>query len=223
MKITILSIGFCMVFSLIYGQSITVKDGTSFKFSTGSHNAYTTTVYETSKGDVESKWKSLLKDFKNEKVKNDNGEIFGDNILIKDWGNNPVDIYAVFEEDKKNKNVVMRVAFDLGGAYLSSSESDKHNKAEKMIHDFAVKTTKESMEDKIKDLEKVFKKLEDNQKNLEKDNKNLKSDIETYKEKIKKAESDVVANEADQVKKKSELEVQKKLVDAAKNTLGTVQ
>ena len=47
-------------------QKISVKDGSSEKFSSGSHNAYTTTVYETSKDDVESKWKSFLKDFKNQ-------------------------------------------------------------------------------------------------------------------------------------------------------------
>ena len=85
-----------------FAQKISVKDG-SHKFSSGSHNAYTTTIYETSKDDVQSKWKSFLKDFKNEKVKSDNGEIFGDNVVIKDWGNNPVDIYTAFDEDKTAK------------------------------------------------------------------------------------------------------------------------
>ncbi len=202
-------------------QKITVKDG-SEKFSSGSHNAYTTTIYETSKDDVESKWKSYLKDFKNEKVKNDNGEIFGDNIVIKDWGNNPVDVYTTFQEDKTAKTVTMHVAFDLGGAYLTSSDGDKHKSAEKMIKDFAIKTTKESMGDKLKDLEKVLGKLEDNQKDLEKDNKNSKSDIEDYKAKIKKAEDDITKNEADQTKKKAEIATQKTVVDNAKKVMDKV-
>lgn len=204
-----------------FAQKISVKDG-SHKFSNGSHNAYTTTIYETSKDDAQSKWKSFLKDFKNEKVKSDNGEIFGDNVLIKDWGNNPVDVYTAFEEDKAAKTVTMHVAFDLGGAYLSGSEGDKHKSAEKMIREFAVKTTKESMGDKVKDLEKVLSKLEDNQKDLEKDNKNSKSDIESYKEKIKKAEADITKNEADQVKKKAEIEAQKKVVEEAKKVMDKV-
>lgn len=202
-------------------KKISVKDG-SEKFSNGSHNAYTTTIYETSKDDVESKWKSYLKDFKNEKVKSDKGEIFGDNVLIKDWGNNPVDVYAKFDEDKKEKTVTMHVAFDLGGAYLSGSDGDKHKMAEKMIKEFAIKTTKESLGDKVKEQEKIFEKLEDNQKDLEKENKNSKSDIEGYKEKIKKSEADIAKNEADQVKKKAEIEAQKKVVEDAKNIMNKI-
>jgi len=221
MKKTILTSLACFALTVMTAQKISVKDG-SEKFSNGSHNAYTTTIYETSKDDVMSKWKSFLKDFKNEKVKTDNGEIFGDNIVIKDWGNNPVDIYATFEEDKKTKTVIMHVAFDLGGAYLSGSDGDKHRNAEKMIKDFAVKTTKESMGDKVKDQEKILGKLEDNQKDLEKDNKNYKSDIEDYKAKIKKAEENISKNEADQSKKKAEIEAQKKVVEEAKKVMDKV-
>ncbi len=219
-KITLNLIAFLALTSA-KAQKIAVKDG-SEKFSSGSHNAYTTTIYETTKDDVASKWKSFLKDFKNEKVKSDNGEIFGDNVVIKDWGNNPVDVYATFDEDKNAKTVTIHVAFDLGGAYLSSSDGDKHSSAKKMIKEFAIKTTKESMGDKIKDLEKVLGKLEDNQKDLEKDNKNSKSDIENYKGKIKKAEEDITKNEADQVKKKAEIEAQKKVVEEAKKLMEKV-
>lgn len=202
-------------------QKISVKDG-SEKFSNGSHNAYTTTIYETSKDDVMSKWKSYLKDFKNEKVKSDKNEIFGDNVLIKDWGNNPVDVYTTFEEDKKEKTVIMHVAFDLGGAYLSGSDGDKHKGAEKMVKEFAIKVTKESLGDKVKDQEKILGKLEDNQKDLEKDNKNSKSDIENYRDKIRKAEDDITKNESEQAKKKAEIETQKAVVDNAKKIMDKV-
>lgn len=221
MKKIILTCSALLTLGVVNAQKISVKDG-SEKFSNGSHNAYTTTIYETSKDDVMSKWKSFLKDFKNEKVKSDNGEIFGDNILIKDWGNNPVDVYTTFEEDKTAKTVTMHVAFDLGGAYLSGSDGDKHKSAQKMIKEFAVKTTKESMGDKVKELEKVLGKLEDNQKDLEKANKNSKSDIEDYKAKIKKAEEDITKNEADQTKKKAEIEAQKKVVEEAKKIMDKV-
>lgn len=221
MKKIVLTLAAFVALTSAQAQKISVKDG-SEKFSNGSHNAYTTTIYETSKDDVMSKWKSYLKDFKNEKVKTDDGEIFGDNVLIKDWGNNPVDVYTKFVEDKTAKTVTMHVAFDLGGAYLSGSDGDKHKSAEKMLKEFAIKTTKESMGDKVKDLEKVLGKLEDNQKDLEKDNKNSKSDIENYKGKIKKAEEDITKNEADQVKKKAEIEAQKKVVEDAKKVMDKV-
>jgi len=202
-------------------QKISVKDG-SERFANGSHNAYTTFIYEINKDDAESKWKSFLKDFKNEKVKSEKGEIVGDNVLIKDWGNNPVDVYATFEEDKKTKVVIMHVAFDLGGAYLTGSDGDKHKMAEKLIKEFAIKTTKEALEDKVKDQEKALSKLEDNQKELEKDNKNAKSDIESYKEKIKKSEDDINKNEADQTKKKAEIEAQKKVVEEVKSVINKI-
>lgn len=221
MKKIILACSAVLAFTVANAQKISVKDG-SEKFSNGSHNAYTATIYETTKDEAMSKFKSLLKDFKNEKVKTDNGEVFGDNIVIKDWGNNPVDIYATFEEDKATKTVIIHVAFDLGGAYLTGSDGDKHSFAKKMVKDFAVKTTKESMGDKVKDLEKVLGKLEDNQKDLEKDNKNYKSDIEDYKAKIKKAEENISKNESDQVKKKSEIEAQKKVVEEAKKVMDKV-
>lgn len=221
MRKIILTLSALLVLTTVEAQKISVKNS-SEKFSSGSQNAYTTTIYETSKDDVESKWKSYLKDFKNEKVKSDKGEIFGDNVMIKEWGNNPVDVYTTLEEDKKTKMVVMHVAFDLGGAYLSSSESEKHKIAEKMVKDFAIKTTKESLGDKVKEQEKILGKLDDSQKDLEKDNKNSKSDIENYKGKIKNAESDITKNEADQSKKKAEIEAQKKVVENAKSIMNKV-
>lgn len=222
MKKNILLIVSVLTATTVSAQKINIKEG-SESFSTGKQNAITTTIYENTKDNVESKWKSLLKDFKNEKVKEQKGEIFGDNVVIKDWGNDPVDVYTTFEEDKKAKTVVMHVAFDLGGAYMSSSShKDKYNYAEKMVKEFAIKMTKEPLEEKVKDAEKALSKLEDNQKDLEKENRGLKSDIESYKEKIKKAEDDTKKNEENQTKKKAEIEAQKKAVEEAKKMLNKV-
>ena len=48
-------------------QTISVTEGKAV-FSVGEQDAITTTIYQNSKDDVVSKWKSYLKDFKNEKV-----------------------------------------------------------------------------------------------------------------------------------------------------------
>src|SRR5688572_1623336 len=120
-----------------FAQEVKVKSGNE-KFSNGNHDCLTTFVYEGDKDKAMSKWKSKLNDFKDEKVKWKGDEIFGDNILIKDWGNNPVDIYSHFEEDKDKKIVTMHVAVDLGGAYLTSSDKEKYKYIEKMMKDFAV-------------------------------------------------------------------------------------
>jgi DNA repair exonuclease SbcCD ATPase subunit len=215
---------FTFLFSLLFAgtafaQSIPVHNG-SEKFSSGSHDAVITTIYENNLQNVMDEWKQLMKDYKNEKVKANDNEIFGDNILVKDWGNNPVDFYARFDEDKKDKTVKMAVAVDLGGTYLSSSvDKDKHKYVEKMVKDFAIKMTKEPIEQSIKDQNKALDKLNDQQKGLEKDKKNLQDDIVGYKNKITKDEKDLAEKKADLDKKKGEVAVQKKVVDASSDAV----
>lgn len=200
-------------------QKISVNESNE-KFSNGSHNAATTTILEANIDDVIKEWKKVLKDFKNEKVKDDNNEVFGDNILIKDWGNNTADFYTKFEENKKDKTIKMSTAVDLGGTYLKESEqSDKFKYVEKLTKEFAIKMTKEPIEDRLKVADKGVSKLEDKQKDLEKDNKDLHQDINDYNGKITKAEKDLVAKEADIKKKKAELDVQKKVVAASSDAV----
>jgi peptidoglycan hydrolase CwlO-like protein len=202
-----------------FAQSISTKEGNE-KFSSGSQNAVITTIYENNADDVINEWKKVLKDYKYEKVKDNGGEVFGDNILIKDWGNNPVDFYTRFDEDKKDRTVKMAVAVDLGGTYLSSSgDKDKFRYVEKMVKEFAVKMTKAPIENGVKDQEKILAKLEDKQKDLEKDKKNREDDIVDYKNKISKAEKDLARKNADLEKKKSEISVQKKVVDASSDAV----
>ena len=211
----ILTVAILLLSITTFSQSISVKESNE-KFSTGSQNAITTTIIENKLNDVLSEWKKVLKDFKNEKVKDSDNEVFGDNILIKEWGNNPVDFYTKFEENKKDKTVKMMVAVDLGGTYLSSAkDKDKYKFVEKMVKDFAVKQSKAPIEDAIKDATKLQAKQEDQQKDLEKDNKNLNNDIVDYKAKISRAETDIVTKNAELEKKKSEVTIQKKVVEAS--------
>ncbi|MBI2722251.1 MAG: hypothetical protein HYX39_08760 [Bacteroidetes bacterium] len=196
-------------------QSISVKE-TSAGFSTGSQNAVMTTITGCTADHAIDQWKKVLKDFKNEKVKDNNNEVFGDNIVIKDWGNNPVDFYTKFDEDKKAKTVKMFTAVDLGGTYLTSSNNkDKYKFVEQLTKDFAVKMTLSPMHEALAESQKTLSKLEDNQKNLEKDKRNLQDDITSYKNKIVKAEKEIAGKEVEITTKKGEVEVQKKVVNAS--------
>ncbi len=223
MKKTLLLVASLVSLNALNAQEIAVRES-SEKFSTGSQNAAVTTVFEITKDDAISEWKKVLKDFKNEKVKDKSDEVFGDNIVIKEWGNNPVDIYTRFEEDKKTKTVKMMTAVDLGGTYLSSSTaSDKYRFIEKLMKDFAIKMSKKPIEENLKVAEKLGEKLADNQKDLEKENKNLKSDIEDAKNRIKTAEENIKKNEENQVKKKTEIEAQKKVIEEVKKKLESIK
>jgi hypothetical protein len=198
------------IFITTQAQNINVTEQ-NVLFLNGQQPALVTMVYNNSMSTVMDKWKSFLKSYKNEKIKADkSGEIFGDNVLIKDWGNNPVDIYARFEENKADQSVKLMVAFDLGGAYLTSSgDAAKYSSAEGLVKNFAIETTKAPVADKKKDAEKVLSRLESDRESQEKSIKSLKSDIESYKDKISKAEKDIEKGESDLSKKKSEIDAQR--------------
>ncbi|HEY0029433.1 MAG TPA: hypothetical protein VGC65_01650 [Bacteroidia bacterium] len=203
-------------------QKIKVKQSTE-NIAGGSHNALSVTLTGISPSDAEESFRSFMKNYDGKRSSKDGG-IFIDHAMIKEMGNNTIDIYGKAIGKKGDPEITFVVAFDLGGAFLNSGEhKDQYNIAEKIVKDFAVKATKDAIEAQLKDAQKAQSKLEDDQKSLEKDNKNLNGDIEDYKKKIKKAEDDIVKNKADQDKKKSEIEAQKKVVADVDKKLKAVE
>ena len=202
-------------------QKIKVSEG-SENIGGGSHNALVVTLYGVNPSDAEDSFRSFMKTYDGKRSSKDGG-IFIDNATIKEMGNNTVDVYGKAKGSKGDKEIQFVVAFDLGGAFLSSGEhKDQFKVAEKIAKEFAVKATKDAIEAELKAAEKIQGTLEDDQKSLEKKKKNLDEDIVDYKDKIKKAEDDLVKNKADQDKKKTELEAQKKVVEGINTKLKAV-
>ncbi|MCE3279486.1 MAG: hypothetical protein K0S44_1677 [Bacteroidetes bacterium] len=194
-----------------FAQKIKVKES-SENIGGGSHSAITVTLNEINPSDAEDAFKSFMKKYDGKRGSKD-GAIFIDNAVIKEMGNNTVDIYGKALGKKGDPEITFVIAYDLGGAFLNSGEhKDQYKIAEKIAKDFAVQATKDAISDKLKAAEKVQSNLEDDQKSLEKQNKNLNDDITDYKAKITKAEQDIAKNKTDQEKKKSEIEAQKKVV-----------
>ena len=182
-------------------------------------NALVVNIYNTDPSDIESKWKSLMKDYRGKTSTKDG--VFADNAVITPInGNNTIDVYAKTVKGKDGE-VKLMVAFDLGGAYLNSSEhKDKYNEAQKIVYEFAVKTTREAIAGQRKEAEKQLEKIEDQQKDLtrsnEKSSSNIddyKKKIEDYKQRIKEAEDNIAKNKTELEKKKQEFDAQKKVVD----------
>ena len=196
----------------LFSQKIKV-DESSESLGGGSNNAFVVTIYDAKPDDIEREWRSMMKDW-NAKTDKKDGGVFGDNAKIAAInGNNTIDIYAKAEQ-KKDNEVKFMVAFDLGGAFLSSSKQGSEAKeAKKIVYDFAVKMTKEAIAGQLKAAEKILEKKNDERKDLEKDKEKLEKNIAEWKEKIKKAEDDIVKNKSDQETKKGEIEVQKKVVE----------
>lgn len=196
-------------------QEIKVKES-SGSFSSGILPCFETKIYNNTMAEVKDQWKKILKNFKNEKIKTKGDELFGDNILIKQWGNNPVDIYTHFAENS-DRSIEMKVAVDLGnGNYLESHDKDKSRFIEKLMKDFAIKMSTEALEKQLKEETKKLNDIQNKQQDLEKKNENLKKDIENYKEKIKKAEEEIENNKKEIEKKKQEAAILQKRLDELK-------
>jgi vacuolar-type H+-ATPase subunit I/STV1 len=218
MKYTI-TLSLCLFVLTSFAQKIKVTESDE-RIGGGNNPALVVNIYNSTADEVASKWKSLMKEYKG-KVKMDN-EIKSDNTVISTINdNNTIDIYAKIEKGKDNE-LFLTVAFNLGGAFLSSSNNkDKLTEAKKFIHDFAVNVSKEGVIEQRKEAEKLLTNLQDEEHTLEKKQDRLvsntedyKKKIEEYKQKIKETEDNAAKNKTEQEKKKQEIEVQKKAVEA---------
>ncbi len=201
--------------SCCLSQEIKVKEANQ-SFSSGSHNALLVNIYEADKATVEKEWKKLVKDFHPEKTNENKGEYMFDNATFKQIGNNTVDVYSKTEE-KSDKSIQLVVCFDLGGAYLNSSEhKDKYEYFKKLLYDFAVNTSRESLNEELKQASKLLESTTDKQHSLEKDNKDLEEEIVSYNEKITKDKEKIAKNKTEIEAKKKEAETEQKAVEVIK-------
>lgn len=204
-----------------FGQKIKITESVErIGDGTGKNNALVVIINEATPEEIESAWKSLTKSYK-AKVSTLDGVIFSDNAVIKTISNNTIDMYARTEKIKDGETRLI-LGFYLGGAYLSSTlHPQPFAEIKQIVNDFAIKTTKDAIANKLKAEQKILDKLNDEQKNLVKKNESLNKDVETNKQKIedlkikiKKDEDDLVINKTDRENKTKEVDAQKKVVEA---------
>src|ERR1035437_967065 len=172
-KYVVLAITVAISFS-VSAQKIKVKESNE-NIGGGSHNALVITLYDISPSDADDAFRSYMKTYGGKRSSQDGG-IFVDNATIKDMGNNTIDIYGKAQGKKGDKEITFIIAFDLGGAFLNSSDhKDQYKVAEKIVKDFAVTTCKDVIEQELKEAHKKQSNLEGDQKDLEKENRNLSS------------------------------------------------
>lgn len=206
--------------SAIKAQKITVSESRE-DIGGGKNNALIVTVYGADAKDVEKSWKSKMKDY-GAKVSNNKGELQGNNAIIKDMGPKYMDIYAKVEDQKDEVKLI--VAFDLGGAFLNSSDHrDKYKVAETILHDFAFNMTKEALDYQLKTQMKALERLNGDEKDLVKENTNLNNQITEYQNKIKKNQDAIEKNKEAQAAKQKEVAQQQQVVDEATKKAKAVQ
>ena len=176
-----------------FAQKTKVKE-TSEKIGGEKNNALVVYIRETNKKDVEKEWVSLMK--KNKAKVSSKKEIFADDAVLPAISTNTVDVYAIV--DQKGADVELIVAFDLGGAFLNSKDHGSQYKvAEKMVYDFAVEISKQSVQTAIAAEQKKLGDLEKKKSNIEKDTEKKEKEIEDYKKKITDNEQDISTNQKD--------------------------
>lgn len=184
-----------------------------------SRNALSVMIPEAETDNIKKAWKKALKDLKG-KV-SDKTVIFGDDCKSKEMGDNTFDVYSVVEE-ATDEGVRLVVAFDLGGAYLSTADHPtKYPAAETIVKSFAVEQAKEVVKEEIEVSAKILKGFEKDLSGLEKDKAGLEKDIEDYKKKIEEAKAAIEKNLTDQANKKTEIEgVKMAITDLEKKANG---
>ena len=160
--------------------------------------------------DVKKAWKKQLKDLKGKVT--DKTIIFGDNCKLKEMGENSFDVYSLVE-NATDKGVKLVAAFDLGGAYLSTSaHPDKYPAAEKLLSNFAVEERKRVVSTEIENNQKILKGFEKALSTLEKEKVDYESTITDYEKKIEESKNEIERNIGNQTTKKKEIEGMKAIV-----------
>lgn len=173
------------------------------------NNALIVEIFECDLKDVEKAWKSELKKM-NAKVQTKKG-IFGDDATLKAMGENAFDVYS--EVTIKDDVILLRVAVDLGGAFLSSKDhSSQYSVMENYLRNFAIATTKEGIRVKLKEEEKVLKELEKEQDDLKKEKERLEENIKNWQKEIEQAQKDIEQNLKEQDEKLKLIGEQKEIV-----------
>ncbi len=221
MKRLTLTLSAVVVTAFCFGQKVEVTEGGQ-SIGGGSNNALSVVVYGAKASDVEHDIKSFMKKHK-AKFSSKKGELFGDDAVVKEFGDNTCDIYAkVIPEGKEDVKLI--VAFDLGGAFLSSSQHSKQFAAAKnMIRKIGVDGTKAAVGAVVKEEEKTLEKLNKEQEDLVKNKEKLEKDIEQWKKDIENAEKEIEENKKSQEEKAKEIGSQEKVVEEVKKKMESIK
>ena len=217
MKKTILSLAIGLLSLNL--ASAQVSEG-SYSMSLGSNNGLRMELPGAEKKLVEKEWTAFSKEhFKEKAKKNKSKEYFSDDSEIKAFSTrNTVDVYADIQES--GTSVMVTVFYDLGGAFLNSSEhSEDYVEAEKLMYKFALAFQKTLVEAELKEEEKELKDFNKDLEKLKKDKENYEEDIEDYKQKIEERIKDIEQNVQDQANKEAEIQTQEGVVKEVEERL----
>jgi hypothetical protein len=192
--------------------------------SEGVNNSLVIELWNVDAKTVEKEWRKYTRQFKGKtKKERKMKHWFTDDAKVRTISPNTVDIYAWFDENKKNKVTTATFWFNLGGAYVSSQlDPAQYGAAVKFLLDFKNSLDLVEAEDELGMQEKLLKELEKELEKLEKDNKDYYNKIEDAEKLIAEMKQKIQKNLKDQEAKRLEIDSQRKMVENAKGKVKTI-
>jgi uncharacterized protein (DUF342 family) len=194
-----------------------VIEGAQF-MSKGTFNALTINLPEGSEKDAPKEWVKFFKEYGKLKKDKKTEEYFADDAKIIGMSANAVDVYTKFNGNS------MTVWFDLGGAYLNSSEHTAgYPVGEQLLTKFALHLQVLLVEEELKKEEKALKDRNGELSKLEGKKADLEKNIADWKAKIAQAEKDIEQNALDQEGKKAEIQQQQTVLETVRARLAKLK
>ena len=218
---SILSLLFVAASTMVLSQKIDIKE-VSESFKNGQHNALEMIVPQAGLEQVEKALKSEMKDWGG-KYSSSKKEMAVSQGSTPSMGTKPFDAYAKVSLTKEG-TVRVVIAFDLGGAYLNSSDHmSLYNAMATKLEILGVSTAKEAVSDKLKEASKEEQKLSNEQENLVKEKKDLENSIEEAQKRIEEAKKALEANKKNQGDNQKALTKKSEEVKRLEKTLSGIQ
>ncbi len=159
-------------------------------------------------------WAKYMKQYGKTKRVRKTKEYFSDNASIAGMSTNAVDVYAKIEGG------LIKVWFDLGGAYLNSMDHpDGYATGEKILLKFALEVKSYLVNEELEAEQKRLKKMQSKLKKLQKRKATLEANIESWKQKIMEAEEEIGTNVSTQEQTEMQIEEQQGVVEGVKQKL----
>ena len=189
--------------------------------SQGPKNSFTIDLKVGDVKTITGLWEDYQKKSKARKPKYDkkSKEYFADNAEIKSISSNTIDIYSTIEP-KDGKGAVLTIWFDLGGAFLSSTQHpNRMAGAYEWMAGFENMVTQEFAAQILAAEEDALKALEKDLKGLEKEKADQEDKIKDLEKEIEQIRGEVSETTKAMAEKQGQIDAQQKAVEAAKAKL----
>lgn len=169
---------------------------------------------------VNKNWKKFLKNCKGKTRLGKEG-YFTDNASIPKISENVIDVYSKI--DKYPEGTILKVFFDLGGAYLNkTTHAEQHKAATQMLHDFGANESIAALKMSLVVEEKKMLAIRDERKRLKDNNDKILKQIATAKEAVIRSELMLRENQGLQEKQDQEAQIQINKVEQLKSNISNI-